>query len=146
MFKEDLTKGKTIEKILASKLVMRDKVTHLAYAPEWQFKEWDIKVWYKQWDKEFEKTFEVKDDIKSTETGNIWFEIRCYGKPSGIYASKADYIVYHIDNKFYYADRWNLLYKLNNVDKKYLSWWDYNKSELIIVNKKDLPTLFRELS
>lgn len=40
--------------------------------------------------------FEVKDDLKSEETGNIAIEFECYGKESGIKATKADYWVMKI--------------------------------------------------
>lgn len=43
-------------------------------------------------------TFEIKTDEYETykgDTGNMFLEIRCSGKSSGIYASIADYFVYY---------------------------------------------------
>lgn len=145
MFKNDLQNWKQIERELASKLVRRN-ILSLEYAPNWQFKDWDLKVRYDDNWKVLERTFEVKDDKISSGTGNVWFEFRCFGKPSGIYSSKADYIVYHLDNKFYFQDRWELLYRLGKVPKEIKTWWDYNWAELYIVNKRYLNDLFKELT
>ena len=144
-FESDLVKWKQIEKELAQKLVCRD-IIKLEYAPNKSYKDWDLKITYNEnWEIK-EKTFEVKDDKVSSRTWNVGFEFRCYDKPSWIYASKADYIVYHLDNKFYYQDRWELLFRLSNVERQVVKWWDNNSSEMYIVSKKYLPVLFKELS
>ena len=108
-------------------------------------RELDSIITYEDNGKVCEKTFEVKDDIISAQTWNVWFEYRCFGKPSWIYASKADYIVYHLNNRFYYQDRWELLYRLDKVEKTDVSWWDNNQSQMYIVSKKYLNNLFNEL-
>jgi len=142
-FESDLEKWKQIEIELAQKLVWRN-IVRLEYAPEWIFKDWDIKVTYlENWIERY-KTFEVKNDLKSRETWNVWFEYRCNNKASGIFSSKADYIVYRIDDKLYYQDRWELLCKLVNVEKFRTKWWDNNSSEMFVVNKAYLPVLFNE--
>lgn len=144
-FEEDLENWRKIERELAQKLVGRD-VMKLEFAPKWKYKDWDLKVTYEKDGKVEEKTFEVKDDIISAKTGNVWFEYRCFGKPSWIYASKADYIVYHLNGKFYYQDRGELLFRLNSVEKVNLSWWDMNQSQMFVVDKRYLNVLFRELN
>lgn len=143
-FESDLENGRRVEKELAQKLVCRD-IMKLEYAPKESYKDWDLKITYEDNGKVCEKTFEVKDDIISAQTWNVWFEYRCFGKPSWIYASKADYIVYHLNNRFYYQDRWELLYRLDKVEKTDVSWWDNNQSQMYIVSKKYLNNLFNEL-
>lgn len=143
-FESDLENWRRVEKELAQKLVCRD-IMKLEYAPKASYKDWDLKITYEDNGKVCEKTFEVKDDIISAQTWNVWFEYRCFGKPSWIYASKADYIVYHLNNRFYYQDRWELLYRLDKVEKTDVSWWDNNQSQMYIVSKKYLNNLFNEL-
>lgn len=141
-FESDLENWRRIERELAQKLVGRD-IMKLEYAPKTSYKDWDLKITYEDDGKICEKTFEVKDDIISERTGNVWFEFRCFGKPSWIYASKADYIVYHLNNRFYYQERGELLYILDKVEKKAVKWWDMNQSEMYIVDKKYLNDLFK---
>ena len=96
-FDRELAKGKRIEREFVSKMI-RDELDLLKveFAPNKAFKDWDVKVVYDNDGKEVEKTYEIKSDDKSLETGNICFEYACNGEPSGIYASKADYIVYQM--------------------------------------------------
>jgi hypothetical protein len=37
-----------------------------------------------------------------------------------------------------------LLYRLDNIDKKYVNWWDGNQSHMYIVSLKYLNNLFDE--
>jgi len=142
-FESDLENGRMIEKEFARKLI-RWGIQSVELAPYGAFKDWDVKArFWKEW-KIVEKTFEIKDDIISAQTWNVWFEFRCFGKPSWIYASKADYIVYHLNNKFYYQDRGELLFRLDNIDKKSVKWWDGNQSQMYIVSLKYLNNLFDE--
>ena len=143
-FEEALKNWRKIERELAQKLVWRD-IMKIEFAPNREYKDWDLKVTYEKDWKECTKTFEVKDDIISAKTWNVWFEYRCFGKPSWIYASKADYIVYHLNDKFYIQDRGELLFRLNKVEKVNLSWWDFNGSQMFVVDKRYLNTLFNEL-
>lgn len=114
----------------------------IEFAPNEQFKDWDIKAKLKSW----EKTFEVKRDFKSQDTGNIVLEIRCNNQPSGIFASKSDYIIYCLnDNEFYYQDRWELLYRLSDVAKYKTVWWDWDRAEMYVISKELLPLLFNKL-
>lgn len=41
-----------------------------------------------------EYTYEVKTDVYPKDTGNMVIEFECRNKPSGIYATQADYFVY----------------------------------------------------
>lgn len=43
--------------------------------------------------------FEVKIDRMAITTGNIVLEIECYGKPSGIATTEADWLTYLISHK-----------------------------------------------
>lgn len=143
-FKKDLDKWREAEREFAKRIITKN-TSSIEFAPHTAFKEWDIKLrFYKDW-VVVEKTFEVKDDIISEQTWNVWFEFRCYDKPSWIYESKADYIVYHLWDKFYYQSRGELLTKLNEVEKREVSWWDYNQSRMFIVDKKYLDVLFKKI-
>ena len=142
-FESDLERGRRIE-IEFWKQLMRWWIQSVEFAPKGVFKDWDVRArFWKSW-KLIEKTFEIKDDIISAQTWNVWFEYRCFGKPSWIYSSKADYIVYYLNEKFYYQERWELLYRLNMVDKKNVAWWDGNQSQMYIVSLQYLNNLFDE--
>lgn len=143
-FENDLKKWKKSEREFAKRLLDWD-VNRLEFAPNKQFKDWDVRIEFMRRGQNMIKTFEIKDDMISQQTGNVWFEIRCNWNPSGIYASKADYIVYHLGDKFYYQDRGTLLYLLNDIPHTQTTWWDGNKSLLLIVDKKHLSDLFKEL-
>lgn len=144
MFKDDLNKWKKAE-IEFAKRLLDWGVNRLEFAPNKQFKDWDLRVEFEKLGKNVIRTFEIKDDIISDSTGNIWLEVRCNWKPSGIYTSKADYIVYHLWDKFYYQDRWELTYRLDKVPYTPKSWWDGNRALLYVVDKKYLSDLFKEL-
>ena len=144
MFKEDLNNWKKTEREFAKRLMDWD-LTRLEFAPNSQFKDWDVRIEFEKLGRNVIKTFEMKDDMISEQTWNIWFEIKCNWQPSGIYSSKADYIVYKLWDKFYYQDRWELIFALNHVPHTQTTWWDGNRALLYIVNKKYLSDLFKEL-
>lgn len=127
-FDEDLKRWKQVEIEFAS-LLLRRWATKIELAPDKQFKDWDILT--------DTASYEVKDDIVSTGTGNVWFEYMCNNDVSGIYASKADYIVYHLDDKFYCVPRGKLLVWLEFVPNEKKIWWDGNRARLLIVKKSD---------
>lgn len=128
MFEEDLENWRKIEVEFAV-ILLRRGATEIKLAPNEKFKDWDIKA--------DEATYEVKDDIASTSTGNVWFEYMCNNEASGIYVSKADYIVYHINGKFYCVPRSKLLVRLEFIPKEKKKWGDWNRSNLFIVKKSD---------
>ena len=44
-------------------------------------------------------TMEIKRDFKASKTGNIYVEYHCWGKPSGIAITRADYWAFILDGK-----------------------------------------------
>lgn len=150
MFGEDLNKAKIIEKEVAMRLLSTAiknelDVLKIEFAPNKVRKDWDIKMVVNKDNMEYEKTYEVKNDMKSEETGNIGFEYMCNGKPSWIYASKADYIVYKLGNDYWYSDRAGLLIKLNNVEKKSVDGWDWDNAKMYLVKKDNIDLIFKRL-
>lgn len=128
MFSEDLKKGRKAEREFAKVLLDRG-ASNISLAPDVQFKSRDIIA--------DNSTYEVKDDIISKLTGNVWFEYLCNDDVSWIYASKADYIVYHLDDRFYCVPRGKLLVWLEFVSKEKKKWWDGDRANLFIVKKPD---------
>ena len=142
-FKITLEKWKEIERKFVSKILSKYPVQKIEFAPDEQFKDWDVKITNILWE---EKTYEIKRDFKSQETWNIALEIKCNWKPSGIFASKADYIVYCLsEDEFYFRNRWELLYDLCDIAKYKTLGWDGERAEMYIISKELLPILFRKL-
>ena len=142
-FKEDLQEWKAVEREFASRIMKWD-VSKIEFS-QWKFKDRDVKATFKKLGQEVEKTFEIKNDIVSERTGNVWFEVTCNSEPSGVFASKADYIVYKLWDKFYYVDRARLLLWLASVPKDIVMWGDGNKSELFLVKKEFFNAMTKEL-
>ena len=90
-------------------------------------------------------TYEVKSDRRSEDTWNLCIEYMYNGNSSWIYSSKADYIVYYCDMKWWIQDRWLLLWKINDVEKEMKKWWDNNLSKLFLIKVDKLPELFNQL-
>ena len=145
-FKTTLESWKEIECQFASKLfLLKEKPTSVSLAPNRQFKDWDVKATFDRVENP-DVTFEIKRDWKSQETWNLALEVRCNNKPSGIYASKADYIVYCLGNdEFYYQNRWELLYRLDYMEKPLVKGWDGDRSEMYLISKDEVPLLFKKL-
>lgn len=145
-FKNTLESWREVESKFASKLFLRkDRPVSVTLAPNKQFKDWDVKATFDR-EENPEVTFEIKRDWKSQETWNIALEVRCNNKPSGIYASKADYIVFCLsEGEFYFQNRWELLYRLDYMWKKLVKWWDGDRSEMYLVSKEELPLLFNKI-
>lgn len=143
MFEKDLKDWKAIEREFASRLMKWD-VSKIEFS-QWQFADWDLKATInKNW-LEVERTYEVKDDKVSSTSWNVWFEFRYNWTPSGIFTSKADIIVYHIQDDFYYEDRNELLIKLCSLPKTEIKWWDDDKSDMYLVSNSYLDKLFKKL-
>lgn len=142
-FAKTLQWWKEIERQFAIKMLARyQNIQKIEFAPDIQFKDWDLKITI-DW---IEKSYEIKRDFKSQETWNIALEIRCNNKPSGIFASKADYIIYCLnDDEFYRQNRWELLYRLADINKYKTLGWDWERAEMYIINKELLPLLFNKL-
>lgn len=129
-------------KFVATMLAKYPQIEKVEFAPDMPFKDRDVKLTI-NW---IERTYEVKRDYKSQETWNIALEIRCNNKPSGIFASKADYIIYCLnENEFYWQNRWELLYRVADINKYKTVWWDGERAEMYIIAKELLPLLFNKL-
>ena len=146
MFSECLDKWKQIEKEFVIKMIRKQlDILKIEFAPNQVFKDRDVKILYnKNWEKR-ESTFEIKSDDKSEETWNICFEYMCNEQPSWIYASKADCIVYQIWWEFYWKNRARLLIDLNNIEKKSVVWWDWNRAKMYLIDKSKFTNLFTKI-
>ena len=142
-FKTTLEWGKKIERAFVCKMLSKcQDIEKVEFAPDTQFKDWDVKLTI--WGKEV--TYEVKRDFKSQETWNIALEIKCNWEPSWIFASKADYIIYCFnEEEFYFQKRGELLYQLADINKYKTLGWDWDRAEMYIINKELLPLLFKKL-
>lgn len=142
-FSKTLESWKKIEKEFAKIMIDRySNIEKVEFAPDKQFKDWDVKITV-GW---IERTYEIKRDFKSQETWNIALEIKCNWKPSGIFASKADFIIYCLnENEFYWQNRWELLYRIVDIAKYKTMWWDWERAEMYIIAKELLPLLFNKL-
>ena len=146
MFSECLDKWKQIEKEFVIKMIRKQlDILKIEFAPNQVFKDRDVKILYnKNWQQR-ESTFEIKSDDKSEETWNICFEYMCNEQPSWIYASKADCIVYQIWWEFYWKNRARLLIDLNNIEKKSVVWWDWNRAKMYLIDKSKFTNLFTKI-
>ena len=141
-FQKTLESWKKIEKAFVKKMLDMYDIEEIEFAPDIQFKDWDVKLTI--WGKEV--YYEIKRDFKSQETWNIALEIKCNWKPSGIFASKADFIIYCLnENEFYWQNRWELLYRIADINKYKTMWWDGERAEMYIISKELLPLLFNKL-
>lgn len=142
-FSKTLESWKKIEREFAKIMIDRySNIEKVEFAPDKQFKDWDVKITI-GW---IDRTYEIKRDFKSQETWNIALEIKCNWKPSGIFASKADFIIYCLnENEFYWQNRWELLYRIADIAKYKTMWWDGERAEMYIIAKELLPLLFNKL-
>ena len=93
-------------------------------------------------------SFEVKYDILSKDTGNVGFELECYGKPSGLKATKANEWI-HI---FYVHGKWvytrvavgslKSFLKSNKDYLKVVMGGDNNASKMVLVDAYVLTDIF----
>lgn len=137
-----LEKGKEAEKVFARYLIDYPNIRSLEF-PSWRFKDWDIRMTYGDWK---QATYEIKRDMKAQDTGNFIIEYRSNWEASWIYASKADYIVYYIADKWRIQSRWELLLRIQKVEKRECQWWDWNRVSLYIIKVDKLPELFELLN
>lgn len=139
-FISDLAIGEACQLEFAKLLLDTEKVVGLEIA-QWKFKIRDVKITTPEW----EKTYEIKKDLKAPETGNYVIETRCSWKASGIYASKADYIVYNVKNERRCQERGELILRLQNVEKRLTKWGDWFRAEMYVLKCDTLPVLFDKL-
>ena len=141
MFSNDLEEWRNKEKEFA-KYLLDKRIANIEFAPDKKFTDWDLKR-TKNWDV---KTYEIKFDKKAEETWNLAIEYRFNWKPSWMFKSKADYIVYSVYGKRYIENRAELLlkilenYQLWLIQKK--EWWDLNSSSLYIIPLKYIDKIF----
>jgi hypothetical protein len=92
--------------------------------------------------------FEVKFDKMSKETKQLGFEFKCYGKPSGIKATKAMewvHIYYLYDKPVYSRVKVQDLKNFLRVNRDYLavvSGGDNNASKMVLVSVYDFTDAF----
>lgn len=139
-FVESNKLGKEAEKAFIHYLIDTYDIISLEVS-QGKFKDYDIKIITKEWT----VTYEVKSDRRSEDTWNLCIEYMYNGNSSWIYSSKADYIVYYCDMKWWIQDRWLLLWKINDVEKEMKKWWDNNLSKLFLIKVDKLPELFNQL-
>ncbi len=124
------------------KLLLKKWVVGIHKPPKEKRKDRDIKVDYEDWTS---KTFEVKNCPKALEYGSIVFESECNGKPSWIFVSKADYVVYRIWDERYRQDRWKLLHELVWINKCETMGWDNEKAKMYVVQNEIAKLIFNKL-
>lgn len=140
MFIDDLAIGEACQVEFTKVLLDTEKIIKIEFA-QWKFKYRDIKITTPEW----EKTYEIKKDLKAPETGNYVIETRCSWKPSGIYASKADYIVYNVKWEWRIAERGELILRLIDVEKRTTKWGDWFRAEMYVLKCETLPLLFNKI-
>ena len=140
-FTKDLAIGRSAEKEFAKVLLDTKQIISLEFA-QGKFKDWDIKT---NEIPEWEVTYEIKSDTMAEDTGNYVIEYMFKWKPSWIYTSKADYIVYYIKWEWRIAERGALILWLMNTEKRDTKWWDWRASSLWVLKCETLPTLFNKI-
>lgn len=136
MFDKDLFNANKLEIEFVCKII-RPWIVKVEFG---QDEERDIRLTDREWKV---RTYEVKNCNKAEKS--VCFEYKYKWKPSGIFISKADVIVYYFDNTFYWQDRWKLITQLMDVNKHKSVWWDNENSELYIVDKNIAKLLFNKL-
>ena len=143
MFEEDLKSWKKIEREFASKLWKWD-VSKVELS-EWEFKEWDVKATFNNKWQSYDKTFEIKRDRQVEQTWNVWIEYMYKWHPSWIYTSTANYIVYKLWDKFYYADRVRFIIELSKIEKADVIGGDDDKVNMRLVKREIFNLITKEL-
>lgn len=121
-FKKDLSLGQKGERVIAEYLQKYHGVMDIQFNDDYKY---DIKGFKNG----KELTFEVKTDryeyFKKIKTYNMFIELTCSNKPSGINSTQADYFIYYYpDLEVFYFISTNDLRKLietSNFDKKFQS-------------------------
>ena len=144
MFSKDLEKWRMAERQFASRLLKWD-VSKIEFAPDTQFKDWDLLVTFNKSWKQKTVSYEVKEDRQADTTWNVWIEYMYKWNPSWIYTSNADILVYKIWDKFYYADRLKFIIELSKIVKQDVVWWDDDNSQMWLVKRDVFNLLMTEL-
>ena len=136
-FVNDLKIGEDAQIEFAKVLLTTRKISNLEIA-QGKFKDWDIKITTPTW----EETYEIKFDTMAPNTWNFVIETRCSWIASGIYSSKADYIVYNVKWEWRIQERWELILRLIDTEKRTTKWWDWYRAEMYVIKCEELPNLF----
>lgn len=117
------------------------KVISLEFA-QGKFPDWDIKINCVPY---WELTYEIKSDTMAPQTGNFVIEYRFKWKPSWIYKSKSDYIVYYVKWEWRIQERAELMLRLIDTEKRSVKWGDNRNSSLRVISCDKLPDLFTKI-
>ena len=142
-FNDDLKEGKKAEREFASRLVKWGAIK--VELSEWDVPWWDIKATFLWQGQTYEKSFEVKKDRYAENSEQVCVEYCYKWEPSWIYTSNADYIVYNIGDKFYYADRLRFIIDVSKAQKVDLVWGDGNNSNIWLVDREYFNSITNEL-
>lgn len=140
-FASDLKVWEDAQKEFAKVLLDTKKIISLEFA-QWKNPDWDIKT---NEVPEWEVTYEVKSDTMAPDTGNFVIEYRFKWNPSWIYKSKSDYIVYYVLWERRIQERWELILRLIDTEKRSTKWWDGYYSSLWVISCDKLPDLFNKI-
>ena len=145
MFADDLAIGRKAEVEFAKILLDNTKefrVVSLEFA-QGKFKDWDIKI---DCVPDWILTYEIKSDTMADKTGNFVIEFRgSKWNASGIYTSKADYIVYYVKWEWWVQERGELILRLINTEKEEVKGWDWKLTSMWKIKCSELPNLFTKL-
>ena len=139
-FVKDLKVWKEAEKLFMKYLVDYPNLVWLRFS-QGKCTDYDIEMTTK--DKVI--TYEVKSDTMADKTGNFVIEFRFKWEASGIYESKADFVVYYIMWEWWIQKRSELILRLWEVEKEIKRWGDGWNSELYIIKVEKLPELFEKI-
>lgn len=117
------------------------RVVSLEFA-QGKFKDWDIKI---DCIPDWILTYEVKTDTMASQTGNFVIEYMYKWEPSWIFTSKADYIVYNVKWERWIQEKWELILRLMNTEKRETKGWDGRNSSLRVISCDKLPLLFNKI-
>jgi len=93
-FKTDLEYGKDAENQILKRIQIKYP---LAFIIEGKFKAFDIFV------PEIQQGIEVKTDRQAEQTGNVFIEIKCNNKYSGIQTTKAGWYIYKTELRTFWV-------------------------------------------
>lgn len=117
------------------------RVVSLEFA-QGKFKDWDIKI---DCIPDWILTYEIKTDTMAPQTGNFVIEYKYKWSTSWIFTSKADYIVYNVKWERWIQERWELILRLMNTEKRETKGWDGWNSSLRVISCDKLPLLFNKI-
>lgn len=123
----------------------KSRIIGIQFSEDVRFTDYDVKIISVLNGKKKETTFEIKHDKKVQETWNIAFELQYKGNDSWVIATKADYIIYIVEWKFYKCKPKDLLEFLRVTEWQIVNWWDNNDSKLMLVKKEDFTKNFKPI-